>query len=219
MKEITMPEPTITSKNLPPNQQPGAMTTSPAVPPKSEVTPPPLSYDQIEAKPLRSPNFLNLKPKNPNMSLYFGNRAVGEKESGLRYDQLIAMGFRPAKPEEVLTQAGQACPSSLSRDGRIMYGDLILLIIPRADYIGATKWNAENAARRVRRFGQVPVGHEAGQSADGRINPSSALTGLPAQVKTREGRTGTVTAYIPPIVEVDSKTADNSGIPANLAEK
>lgn len=212
-----MPEPTITSKALPPSQQPGAVNTSPAVQPQKSVETP-LSYDQIEAKPLRSPNFLNLKPKNPNMSLYFGNRAVGEKESGLRYDQLIAMGFRPAKPEEVLTISGQPCPASLQRDGRILYGDLILLIMPRSDYVGATKWNAENAARRVRRFGQAPVGLEKGQSADSRINPTSALN-LPQQVKTREGRVGTVQAYIPPLVEVDSKTADNSGIPANLAEK
>jgi hypothetical protein len=202
-----MPEPTITSKNLPPIQQPSA-----GVPPVEKQ----LSYDQIEAKPLRSPNFLNLKPKNPNMSLYFGNRAVGEKESGLRYDELIAKGFRPAKPEEVLTTMGHPIPPSLVRDGRILYGDLILLIMPRSDYVGQQKFNAESAERRVRRFGQAPI--QAGD-ADSRQSPGSALSGLPTTVKTREGRTGTVTAYIPPLVEVDSKTADNSGIPANLAEK
>jgi hypothetical protein len=203
-----MPEPTITSKNLPPIQQPSA-----GVQPPVEK---PLSYSQIEAKPLRSPNFLNLRPKNPNMSLYFGNRAVGDKESGLRYDQLIAMGFRPAKPDEVLTMQGKPIPDSILRDGRVMYGDLILLIMPRNDYIGAQKFNAESAERRVRRFGQAPI--NAGDS-DSRQNPTSALAGLPSTVKTREGRTGTVVAYIPPLVETDSKTADNSGIPANLAEK
>ncbi len=213
MPEPTQPvaQPTITSKSLPPSQQPGAVTTSPAIQPEKE-----LSYDQIEAKPLRSPNFLNLIPKNPNMSLYFGNRAVGEKESGLRFDQLIAMGFRPAKPEEVLTVKKQPVPVSLCRDGRIMYGDLILLIISKADYVGATKWNAESAARRVRRFGTT-MG-TPGQE-DGRPSAESAVAGLNRNIRTREGRTGTVQAYIPPIVETDSKTADNSGIPANLAEK
>lgn len=213
-----MPEttpPTLTSKNLPPVQQPGAVNTSPAVPPKSEETP--LSYAQIEAKPLRSPNFLNLKPKNPNMSLYFGNRAVGEKESGLRYDQLIAMGFRPAKPEEILTMQGQACPTSIQRDGRIMYGDLILLIIPRVDYVGALKWNAESAARRVRKFGQsVTDGRAESQNAEARIAPSSALSEV---ANSRAAREGKVKAYVPPLAELDSRTADNSGIPANLAEK
>lgn len=207
-----MPEstpPTLTSKNLPPVQQPSSAV------PKVEAPP---SYSQIEAKPLRSPNFLNLKPKNPNMSLYFGNRAVGEKESGLRYDQLIAMGFRPAKPEEVLTLAGQACPPSIQRDGRIMYGDLILLIIPRSDYIGATKWNAENAARRVRRFGttQETPGGTSVTAEGGRGETGSALGEI---ARSRAAREGKVVSYIPPLAETDSRTADNSGVEANLAEK
>jgi len=212
-----MPEttpPTLTSKNLPPSQQPSAGVSVPPSPAEAK----PLSYDQIEAKPLRSPNFLNLKPKNPNMSLYFGNRAVGEKESGLRYDQLIAMGFRPAKPDEVLTMQGQPCPPSIQRDGRIMYGDLILLIIPRADYVGATKWNAENAARRVRRFGSTQT-TPGGTSLEGegvRGETSSALGDI---ARSRAAHEGKIKAYIPPLVEVDAKTADNSGIPANLAEK
>jgi hypothetical protein len=206
-----MPEPTpptITSKNLPPVQQPSVGI------PKVEQ---PLSYEQIEAKPLRSPNFLNLKPKNPNMSLYFGNRAVGEKESGLRYDQLIAMGFRPAKPDEVLTLQGKPVPDSIIRDGRIMYGDLILLIMPRSDYIGATKFNAESAVRRVRKFGQsVTDGRAESQAAEGRVAPTSALGTL---TNSRAGREGKVVAYVPPLAELDSKTADNSGVQANLAEK
>src|SRR5882762_7294876 len=146
-----MSEPTITTKNLPPVQQPGAMHTSPpptppGLKPSAEVR---IPYEQIEAKPLRSPNFINLVPKNPNMSLFWGNRAVGEKESGLRYDQLIAMGFVPAKPDQaysrnVETGAKMPVPPSLCRDGRVMYGDLILLIIPRTDFVGAQKWNEQN---------------------------------------------------------------------------
>src|SRR5215472_16868879 len=100
-----MADPTITSKNLPPAHQPSAIppgrSWTPPTPPTSvEVQVP---YDQIEAKPLRAPSFATLYPKNPNICLYFGNRAVGEKESGLRYDQLIAMGFVAAKPEDVYT--------------------------------------------------------------------------------------------------------------------
>lgn len=197
--------PTITSSALPPSQQPGAINTSPA-----QVVDKPILDRDIVAKPLRSPNFLNLKPKNPNMSLYFGNRAVGEKESGMRYDELIAKGFRPAKPEEVLTNTNNPVPASLCRDGRIMYGDLILLIMPRVDYVGSQKWNAETAALRVRKFG-------SGLDASGeRANPQSALSDISNSKAAREGK---VKAYIPPLAELDSKTADNSGIPANLAEK
>lgn len=197
--------PTITSKALPPNQQPGAVTASPAVPVEKVLT-----YDQIVAKPLRSPNFINLKPKNPNLHLYWGNRSVGDKESGLRFDQLIAMGFQPAKPEQVITMLNQPCPASIQRDGRIMYGDLILLIISREEYLGALKWNAETAAYRVRKFGS------AQDTSGERSQPQSALGDL---TRSRAAAEGKVKAYIPPLVETDSRTADNSGIAANLAEK
>jgi hypothetical protein len=204
-----MPEPTLTSKNLPPSQQPGAIKTSPPsglppVPPTSVEAA--IPYEQIEAKPLRSPNFINLKPKNPNMSLFWGNRAVGEKESGLRYDQLIAMGFVPALPADVLTSEGGICPPSICRDGRVMYGDLILLKIPRAAYIGALKWNEQNARLRVKKPGVALSGDT--KNSDSRIQPSPALNIPSSKVST----------YVPQFAEVDAKTADNSG-PINLAEK
>jgi hypothetical protein len=203
-----MSEPTITSKSLPPSMQPSAVKSSPPVVPP---TPPGLTpsveiqipYEQIEAKPLRSPNFLNLKPKNPNMSLFFGNRSVGEKESGLRYDQLIAMGFVPAKPEDVITNLGQPCPPSLVRDGRIMYGDLILLKMPRADYVGNQKWNEQNARLRMRKPGVTLEGGSAEhQAADGRLQPQAALN-IPAALKNKIG------LYVPDITEVDAATKDN----------
>lgn len=196
--------PTITSKSLPPSQQPGAVTSSPAVPPPQ----PDLTYDQIVAKPLRAPNFLNLKPKNPSMSLYWGNRAVGDDESHLRYDQLISMGFQPAKPEMVLTMDGKPCPPSIQRDGRIMYGDLILLIMPRTDYVGALKYNAQSAEMRVRRFGSAKT------EGDG-TNVESALG---AVTQSRAAREGKIKPYIPPLVETEALTADNSDIKPTIAK-
>jgi len=193
--------PTITSKNLPPVQQGAAL---PAKPPTSvEVE---IPWSQIEAKPLRAPNFIGLKHKNPNISLFWGNRAVGEKESGLRYDQLIAMGFVPAKPDEVLTlpidgKPSMSCPPSICRDGRIMYGDLILLKIPRADYLGALKWNEQNARMRVKRPGVAIEGsHGELQASDIRRQPVDALASLPKKVS----------AYVPPLAEVDALTKDNT---------
>jgi len=169
-----------------------------------------IAYSDIVAKPLRPPNFMNLKAKNPNMSLFFGNRAVGEKESGMRYDQLITMGFRAAVPVEVLTMDGKAVPPSIVRDGRIMFGDLILLIIPKADYIGSQKWNEQTARLRVKKPGVAISGDT--QSADGRIAPSSVMD------EAERRYPGKIKAYVPQLAEVDSKTADNSG-PVNLATK
>lgn len=217
-----MTEPTLTSKSLPPVQQPGAVKTSPAIPPKEPEIVSTLSYDQIEAKPLRSPNFINLLPKNPNMSLFWGNRAVGEKESGLRYDQLIAMGFIPAKPDQVYTKNPETgkplpCPPSLQRDGRILYGDLILLIIPRQDYVGALKWNEQNARRRVKKPGVSIEGAGASRDFGGRDvvaqdgRAPMAPAGFPHSTK--------ISTYVPQLAEVDAKTADNSGPSENLADK
>ena len=172
--------------------------TPPGLKPSAEVR---IPYEQIEAKPLRSPNFINLVPKNPNLSLFWGNRAVGEKESGLRYDQLIAMGFVPAKPEDVLSNLGQPCPPSICRDGRVMYGDLILLKIPRVDYVGALKWNEQNARNRIRKPGvTLEGGRSEHQKDDARRQPIDALASLPKKVS----------AYVPPLAEVDALTKDNT---------
>jgi hypothetical protein len=202
-----MPD-TITSKNLPPMQAPTVRpaTPLPGLKPSVEFA---IPYEQIEARPLRSPNFINLKAKNPNLSLYWGNRAVGEKESGLRYDQLIAMGFIPAKPDEVVSMEGHPCPPSICRDGRIMYGDLILLKMSREAYVGALKWNDQNARLRVKKLGVALSGDSRErQATDTRQQPTQALN-IPSSK---------VSIYVPAIAETDAKTADNSG-PVNLAEK
>lgn len=209
-----MSEPTITSKNLPPVQRPGGIPTPPGLPPKPQASVEvAIPYEQIEAKPLRAPNFISLKPKNPTLCLYWGNRAVGEKESGLRYDQLIAMGFVPASPMDVMTLAGGVCPPSICRDGRIMYGDLILLKIPRVDYIGALKWNEQSARQRVRKPGVAidtgaskDIGGREVLQSDGRASMQPA--GFPRKVS----------AYVPDLAEVNAATADNSGPDVNLAD-
>ena len=195
--------PTLTSKNLPPSQQPGRGL--PPVPPTTASVEIETPYSQIEAKPLRAPNFINLKHKNPNMSLFWGNRAVGEKESGLRYDQLIAMGFVPAKPDDIRTMEGLTCPPSICRDGRIMYGDLILLMLPKKDYVGALKWNEQNARLRMKKPGvSIEGGSAEHQAADGRLQPSNVLADLQRRVPTK------VSVYVPPLSEVDASTKDNT---------
>jgi hypothetical protein len=201
-------QPTITSSALPPNMQPGA---HPSLQPQVEKE---IPYSDIVAKPLRPPNFMNMKHKNPNMSLFWGNRAVGEKESGLRYDQLIAMGFVPVKPEEVMQiSEGKLipCPPSIARDGRVLYGDLILLKIPKVDYIGSQKWNEQTARLRVKKPGVAIEGDT--QAVDSRIQPRSVLDALENNRKLQ----GKIKSYVPNLAEVDSKTADNSG-PMNLAD-
>jgi len=202
-----MPEPTktptITSQALPPNQRPGAVDSSPA------KAPPPISDADIVAKPLRAPNFVNLIPKNSSLCGRWVNRAVGEKESTMRYDQCVAMGFRPAKPEELyfLSEGKRLdCPASLARDGHVFYGDIIYMVIPRVDYVGALKWNEQTASQRVRRFGstQATPGGTDVNAEGGRAQTESAVAGL---VRGRAAQAGKIGVYIPPIAEVDGLTS------------
>jgi len=194
-----MPEatktPTITSQALPPSQRPGAIDSSPA------IAPPPITDADIVAKPLRAPNFVNLIPKNSSLCGRWVNRAVGEKESTMRYDQCVAMGFRPAKPEELyfLSEGKKLdCPASLARDGRVFYGDIIYMVIPRVDYVGALKWNEQTASQRVRRFGSTQ------DTSGDRAQPGSAIKGITDSAAARAGKVG---VYIPPLAEVDALTS------------
>jgi hypothetical protein len=181
-------EPTITSKAMP--TAPSVTTTVPSKDMEQFIP-----DDQIVAKPLRSPNFINLIPKNKTLSLYWGNKSVGESESALRYNQLLAMGFVQAKPEDVTDQFGNPCPEALAHDNRVIYGDLILLKIPRTEFIGALKFKDQTAALRVRRFGQaMEGGKEAHQAAASRELPGNALSGI---------NTNKVGMYVPPIQGID----------------
>lgn len=190
-------------------QPPGtpAMTSAKVPQPQPQVSVP-LPYADIEAKPLRSPNFINLFPRNGNLCVRWVNRAVGERESQMRYDQCLAMGFINALPTDIYmvnpeTGVRTDCAQSLIRDGKIMYGDLILMKIPRVDYLGALKWNEQSARRRVKKPG---VSIEGDKGGDARVNPSNVMPQHPK-----------IQPYIPDLVETDAKTADNTGS-INLAD-
>jgi len=183
-----MDHPTITSKNLP--NPPAAGVTPPAAVPVEQNQVP---YSQIVAKPLREPNFMNLVSKNKNVSIRWVNRSVGEKESQLRFNQCQSMGFECVKPEEVTDARGGPCPSALIRDGRVIYGDLILMKMSRADYIGALKYNEQRALDRVRKPGvAMSGGREAHQDKNSEGRDIPAPVGFPKKVQP----------YVPPLAEV-----------------
>jgi hypothetical protein len=177
----------------PPIIQPNQVTPPPPQPNKAftnaTVPKPPVEREipdeEILARPLSLPDFINIKHKNPNMSLFWGNRAVGDKESKMRFSQLLAMGFVCAKPDDVhLPHQGKflPCPESLAVDGRIIWGDLICLMIPKVKYVGQLKLNAENARNRVRKPGTII-------QPDGKETP--IMSGLQAQSR------GKIQPYVP----------------------
>lgn len=126
----------ITQQNLPASQRGAAVEIDPNDP-----------YPNVIGKPLQMPDFVDIKPKNPLLAIRWCNRVAGD---GQRMDQVTYAGFRPAKPEEVVMKNGSPIQASLVRDGKIIYGDLQAMIISRADYEGALKYNWQRAIHRMK---------------------------------------------------------------------
>lgn len=134
----------------------------------------PLSTDakfdegSIVARPLELPNELDMKPVDPAKSLRWVQRVAG---GGMRYEQCLAMGFSNAKIEDIQNKFLKDGASI--KDGSIIRGDLILMIIDRARYEGALLWNHQSAVRRVQRTALKNDAVRAGRTE---------LNGLPNEV-------------------------------------
>jgi hypothetical protein len=126
----------ITQQNLPASQRGAAVEIDPSDP-----------YPNVVGKPLAMPDFVDIKPKNPLLTIRWCNRVAGE---GQRMDQVTYAGFRPAKPDEVVMKNGSPLQASLVRDGKIIYGDLQAMIIDKASYDGALKYNWQRAVQRMK---------------------------------------------------------------------
>lgn len=105
---------------------------------------------KIVAKPLSSPDFIGIRAKDPAKSVRWVNRMY---ENGFRVDYHISQGFEIAKPDEVVKLDGSPLPASFARNGQITYGDLICMILPKADYYGALLNNHNKAIHRIQRTG------------------------------------------------------------------
>jgi hypothetical protein len=130
-----------------------APTSSPAITSKNLPTPPAPATVTVEhdgspivAAPLVTPDFTNLKKKNPNIDLRWVNRVAGREElgsEGARYGHMKAMGFVNATVNDV------EVPPHLLHNGAIVQGDLILMKIDRRIYQGALLDNANKARART----------------------------------------------------------------------
>lgn len=91
--------------------------------------------DDIVARPLVAPDFTNPKPKNPNVCFRW---IEFKARDGFRYQQCIAQGFSVAKKEDL---ANPEAFTVYSREmgTKFINGDVILMKIDRARYLGALK--------------------------------------------------------------------------------
>src|SRR5216684_437135 len=143
-------QPTITSKNLPPEISKPKGDEQPF--PEPEIN----DDSDIVAKPLVSPDFTKLKPTNPAMTLRGINRlALG----GQRFEEAKVQGFIVCKPEDIVGMKEKPGVMTV-KDGSVTYGDIIVMMMPRVDYIGAIKMNEQNARKRVSRAAVFGAGQE-----------------------------------------------------------
>jgi hypothetical protein len=111
-------------------------------------------YPEVEARPLQLPDFVNMKPKNPDIRFRWVNRSVGVQGSTQRLDEMIYAGFVYAVPADV---QGTVLPN-LIKDGKIIRGDLVLMKMPRSQYDGALKYNWARSIARLHPASQLKTG-------------------------------------------------------------
>ena len=139
-----MSSPVITNKNLPAGHHATAA-------PVSELD------DSIVARPLMMPEFLDLRPKNPMHTI----RGVNlNHDNGNMYFRAKVAGFVDATPEDIVMRDGSPVLGNYVKDNRVIYGDLIVMKIDRAKYLGALKYNAQEAQRRMSKTGIAQKGNK-----------------------------------------------------------
>lgn len=153
MSPITDAKPEAEVKPVTPTPLSIPRTTSPAITSANLPKPPVAAVVEVEfddqgpiiAAPLITPDFTNLKKKNPNIELRWVNRVAGVELSGegARYAHMKAMGFVNA------TELDVEVPKHLLHNGAIIQGDLILMKIDRRVYKGALLDNELKAKART----------------------------------------------------------------------
>ena len=156
----------VTSENLPQNR--AAVTVNKDDP-----------YPDVVARPLNMPDFINFVHRNTAYVIRWGNRTAG---NGQRLDELIYAGYRPAKPEEVVSLTAPECTTSLRHEGQIWRGDLICLIIDAASYNGALKHNWSRAVGRLHPDAAVKTGQAQVNKA---VSEAGVPTNLASTLKSK----------------------------------
>lgn len=132
----------------------------------------------IVARPLTSSTdpFFSLRPKNPNVVFRGINYCVQTKDgpSYMRFEQAKAQGYVAATPADVQG----AVPASLLKEGKIINGDLILMMIDKSTYRGALKWKDQQAIRATQATGQREQG-------DAEIKRAAAETNMPGKLSRK----------------------------------
>ena len=104
----------------------------------------PDAWAGIEARPIMTLDVLDqIRPKNSALELRWVNHGAGDS---LRYNQMVFAGFIAAKPDDLIMKSSSTpVPVSMCKEGKVIYGDLIAMLIGKQEYQGALKHNALRA--------------------------------------------------------------------------
>ena len=98
--------------------------------------------EDIKAIPLVSPDFTNPKPKNPNVQLRW---IEFKAKDGFRFHQAQAQGFSVATLSD-LAEPQKLAVYSREAGTKFINGDIILMKIDKARYLGALKYRFNQSA-------------------------------------------------------------------------
>lgn len=98
--------------------------------------------ESIIAKPLVTPDFANIKSKNPNVSFRW---IEFKAQDGLRFSQAQAQGWTVATEADIVVD-GVISPYRKDGGSKFINGDIILMKMDRGRYLGALKHKHQVAA-------------------------------------------------------------------------
>jgi hypothetical protein len=164
--------------------------SKPVFPRPNKGIPPAELADDIVARPLMLPDFVNIKPKNPEIAFRWVNFKAGE---GKRFNEATFQGFLPATPDDCENHLGMA------KDGRVINGDLMLMKIDRKKYLGALRYNNEAVNRVVRKANRETVANQMLKEELGNASSNKA---------TRPEHRGMIQTFTPSPAEVKARIGD-----------
>jgi hypothetical protein len=156
--------------------------------------------DDITARPMQLPDFVNVPLANPNLSArwIFTDRR--------RFAQAKAQGWRVAKTSDI--KPGYAALTPFSEEGgtKFVNGDLILMVIDRKIYLGALRYKHQVAAALSDAAVQRRLA--AGKA----VNEMGSTVAAVNQRRVAQGADPVMTVFAPGVADLNDTVLGQPGV-------
>ena len=156
--------------------------------------------DDITARPMTLPDFVNVPLSNPNLSARW---IFTDKR---RFAQAKAQGWRVAKKQDVKPGYASLVPFEEEGGTKYINGDLILMVIDRKIYLGALRYKHQVAAALSdaavqRRVTAQRAAHDMGDSV-------AAVN----RQRVAQGADPVMTVFAPGVADADATVLGQPGV-------